>query len=140
MVFLIKIYLLRGIVGIVNVPHLVLEPTHNKQSFAEKNEQQMLINAMSDHMEQYLVDCDDTLDGEFWKKFGYIDSSRDPPLEGHPYNRIRMAQTKVVVQCDSCLKWRELMAADKYLKFPGFVDDVSIYYIFLYIIFQKSLG
>jgi hypothetical protein len=26
----------RGIVGIVDVPFLILEPTHNKQSFADR--------------------------------------------------------------------------------------------------------
>jgi hypothetical protein len=113
-------------VGVVNVPYLVLEPTHNKQSFADKNEQQMLINAMSDHMEQYLVDFRESLNGDFWKKMGYIDSSRDPPLECPPYNRIRMVQTKVIVQCNTCLKWRDLPANDKYLLNPGFVSDVSV--------------
>ena len=43
----------RGICGIINVPYLVLEPTHNKQQFADNHEQRQLISTLSDHMEQY---------------------------------------------------------------------------------------
>jgi hypothetical protein len=34
----------QGICGIVNVPYMVLAPTHNKQQFADSNEQKFLIN------------------------------------------------------------------------------------------------
>jgi hypothetical protein len=46
----------RGIVGIVNIPYLILEPTHNKQQFQDSNELKQLIGSMTDHMEHYLVE------------------------------------------------------------------------------------
>jgi len=43
-------------VGFVDVPYLVLEPTHNKQDFADAKEFRLLLQAMSEHMLQYWKD------------------------------------------------------------------------------------
>ncbi|WAR03844.1 MORC1-like protein [Mya arenaria] len=45
-----------GVVGIVNVPYYVLEPTHNKQDFADAKEYRHLLKAMGEHMVQYWKD------------------------------------------------------------------------------------
>ena len=45
-----------GVVGIVDVPYLVLEPTHNKQDFADAKEYRHLLKAMGDHLAQYWRD------------------------------------------------------------------------------------
>ena len=45
-----------GVVGIVDVPYLVLEPTHNKQDFADAKEYRHLQKAMGEHMVQYWKD------------------------------------------------------------------------------------
>lgn len=45
-----------GVVGIVNVPYFVLEPTHNKQDFADAKEYRHLMKAMGEHMVQYWKD------------------------------------------------------------------------------------
>lgn len=42
--------------GIVDVPYLVLEPTHNKQDFADAKEYRHLMKAMAEHMIQYWKD------------------------------------------------------------------------------------
>ena len=42
--------------GIVDVPYLVLEPTHNKQDFADAKEYRYLMKAMGEHMIQYWKD------------------------------------------------------------------------------------
>lgn len=42
--------------GIVDVPYLVLEPTHNKQDFADAKEYRHLQKAMGEHMVQYWKD------------------------------------------------------------------------------------
>ena len=42
--------------GIVDVPYLVLEPTHNKQDFADAKEYRHLLRAMGEHMSQYWRD------------------------------------------------------------------------------------
>lgn len=42
--------------GIVDVPYLVLEPTHNKQDFADAKEYRHLMRAMGEHMIQYWKD------------------------------------------------------------------------------------
>ena len=44
----------RGIVGIVDVPRMVLEPAHNKQHFMDKREEQSLIAELGNYMEHYL--------------------------------------------------------------------------------------
>jgi len=43
-------------VGFVDVPYLVLEPTHNKQDFADAKEYRLLLQAMGEHMLQYWKD------------------------------------------------------------------------------------
>lgn len=42
--------------GVVDVPYLVLEPTHNKQDFADAKEYRHLMKAMGEHMVQYWKD------------------------------------------------------------------------------------
>ena len=60
----------RGIVGVVNIPYNVLEPTHNKQSFVEPQERKALIKSLTEHMDQYLNDLGKDLDTEFWEGYG----------------------------------------------------------------------
>lgn len=45
-----------GVVGVVDVPYLVLEPTHNKQDFADAKEYRHLLKAMGDHLAHYWKD------------------------------------------------------------------------------------
>jgi hypothetical protein len=100
----------RGIVGIVNVPYLVLEPTHNKQAFADSKEQQLLINALGEYMDQYLRDVEENLNFEFWKSFGYLyqNDFHTLPSDEDVYKRKRLQSTGILLQCDSCLKWRKI--------------------------------
>lgn len=44
--------------GVVDVPYLVLEPTHNKQDFADAKEYRHLQQAMGEHMLQYWKDLE----------------------------------------------------------------------------------
>ncbi|OON14728.1 CW-type Zinc Finger [Opisthorchis viverrini] len=103
----------RGVVGIVDVPYMVLEPTHNKQDFADAKEYRMLMRAMADHLMQYWDDL--SIDKEpdslvrFWKSFGYLSARwRDPPSNEEKYARRRCCSVSICVQCDKCLKWRIL--------------------------------
>lgn len=45
-----------GVVGVVDVPYLVLEPTHNKQDFADAKEYRHLLKSMGEHLAQYWKD------------------------------------------------------------------------------------
>lgn len=45
-----------GVVGVVDVPYLVLEPTHNKQDFADAKEYRHLLRAMGEYLAQYWKD------------------------------------------------------------------------------------
>lgn len=45
-----------GVVGVVDVPYVVLDPTHNKQDFADAREYRALLRAMACHMDQYWRD------------------------------------------------------------------------------------
>ena len=67
----------RGVIGVVDVPSIVLEPTHNKQSFADEKEYHFLLKNMGEYMRQYWSDAG--IEGyvkEFWETYGKImDSS-----------------------------------------------------------------
>lgn len=100
-----------GVVGIVNVPYFVLEPTHNKQDFADAKEYRHLMKAMGEHMVQYWKDLNIAQQGvlKFWENFGYVSQRwKDPPSDDPKYVRKRAMQINVTLQCDSCLKWRTL--------------------------------
>ncbi|GAB1598235.1 ATPase MORC2-like [Argonauta hians] len=100
-----------GIVGIVDVPYLVLEPTHNKQDFADAKEFRYLMKAIGEHMEQYWNDLNIHQTGitSFWTNYGYISSKwKDPPSPDAKYARRRAMQVSFTLQCDACLKWRAL--------------------------------
>ncbi|KAK6055850.1 SNARE domain protein [Cooperia oncophora] len=96
-----------GVVGVVDVPYSILEPTHNKQSFENKREYLSLLRAMNDHMEQYWKDINlagsDGPSGikSFWKNFGYENSdwsSECTNLAEHRKKRfLRIGHT---IQCD----------------------------------------
>uniref|UniRef100_A0A5K3FUI9 CW-type domain-containing protein n=1 Tax=Mesocestoides corti TaxID=53468 RepID=A0A5K3FUI9_MESCO len=104
----------RGVVGIVDVPYMVLEPTHNKQDFADAKEFRQLMRAMADHLMQYWDDLAIDKNGNedtnrFWKSFGYLSARwRDPPSDEEKYARKRYSCVSLCVQCDKCLKWRVL--------------------------------
>ncbi|KAG8455603.1 hypothetical protein GDO86_001705 [Hymenochirus boettgeri] len=70
-----------GVVGVVDVPYLVLEPTHNKQDFADAKEYKHLLKAMGEHLAQY------------WKDVGIGGRAMEIPT---------------TIQCDLCLRWRTL--------------------------------
>ncbi|XP_052075180.1 ATPase MORC2-like isoform X1 [Mytilus californianus] len=98
-----------GIVGIVDIPYLVLEPTHNKQDFADAREYRHMMKAMGEHMEQYWKDIGIGNQGvtTFWENFGYVSHSwKDPPSGDIKYQRKRAMQVNTTLQCDNCLKWR----------------------------------
>lgn len=45
-----------GVLGYVNIPYIVLEPTHNKQDFADNKEYRLLLKSLGEHMIQYWKD------------------------------------------------------------------------------------
>jgi hypothetical protein len=118
----------RGVVGIVDVPSIVLEPTHNKQSFADEKEYHFLLKNMGEYMRQYWSDAGiENYVKEFWETYGnifiylhefdffifYILGYRDDQLDRPPSNdpevvKRRQAAVPMLIQCDKCLKWRRL--------------------------------
>ncbi|XP_071945002.1 ATPase MORC2A-like isoform X2 [Antedon mediterranea] len=100
-----------GVLGYVDVPYLVLEPTHNKQNFEDRKEYRLLLKAMGEHMVQYWRDTAIASQGvtKYWEDFGYISSNwKDMPSNDSKYLRKRAMQLQTMLQCDSCLKWRLL--------------------------------
>ncbi|ESP04127.1 hypothetical protein LOTGIDRAFT_224130 [Lottia gigantea] len=100
-----------GVIGVVDIPYLILEPTHNKQDFADAKEYRYLLRAMGEHMTQYWKDVGIVQQGvtKFWENFGYISSNwKDPPADEGKYLRKRAMQINKTLQCDMCLKWRIL--------------------------------
>ncbi|KAM4707306.1 ATPase MORC2 isoform 2-T3 [Discoglossus pictus] len=109
-----------GVVGVVDVPYLVLEPTHNKQDFADAKEYRHLLKAMGEHLAQYWKDVGIAQKGivKFWDEFGYISANwNQPPSSELRYKRRRAMEIPTTIQCDMCLKWRmlpfQLSAVDK---------------------------
>ncbi|KAK6476566.1 ATPase MORC2A-like isoform X1 [Huso huso] len=109
-----------GVVGVVDVPYLVLEPTHNKQDFADNKEYRHLLRAMGDHLAQYWKDIGIAQKGivKFWDEFGYLSANwNQPPSSEVRYKRRRTMEIPITIQCDKCLKWRtlpfQIQAVDK---------------------------
>ncbi|KAF4011577.1 hypothetical protein G4228_002924 [Cervus hanglu yarkandensis] len=100
-----------GVVGVVDVPYLVLEPTHNKQDFADAKEYRHLLRAMGEHLAQYWKDIAIAQRGiiKFWDEFGYLSANwNQPPSSELRYKRRRSMEIPTTIQCDLCLKWRTL--------------------------------
>lgn len=43
-------------VGVVDAPYVILEPTHNKQDFADSKEYRHLLKCMGEYLAQYWKD------------------------------------------------------------------------------------
>uniref|UniRef100_A0A3P8VTM7 MORC family CW-type zinc finger 2 n=1 Tax=Cynoglossus semilaevis TaxID=244447 RepID=A0A3P8VTM7_CYNSE len=100
-----------GVVGVVDVPYLVLEPTHNKQDFADAKEYRHLLKSMGAHLAQYWKDTNIAQKGivKFWDEFGYLSASWSAlPSSELRYKRRRAIEIPITIQCDKCLKWRTL--------------------------------
>uniref|UniRef100_A0AAR2KGK9 CW-type domain-containing protein n=1 Tax=Pygocentrus nattereri TaxID=42514 RepID=A0AAR2KGK9_PYGNA len=100
-----------GVVGVVDVPYLVLEPTHNKQDFADAKEYRHLLRAMGDYLAQYWKDIGIAQKGivKFWDEFGYLSANWNAtPSNDVRFRRRRAMEIPVTIQCDKCLKWRTL--------------------------------
>ncbi|CAF3402697.1 unnamed protein product [Rotaria sp. Silwood1] len=100
----------RGVVGVVDIPSIVLEPTHNKQSFADEKEYHFLLKNMGEYMRQYWSDAGiENYVKEFWETYGYRDDQLDrPPSNDSEVVKRRQAAVPMLIQCDKCLKWRRL--------------------------------
>uniref|UniRef100_A0A8C8RDQ8 MORC family CW-type zinc finger 2 n=1 Tax=Pelusios castaneus TaxID=367368 RepID=A0A8C8RDQ8_9SAUR len=100
-----------GVVGVVDISYLVLEPTHNKQDFADAKEYRHLLRAMGEHLAQYWKDVAIAQRGiiKFWDEFGYLSANwNQPPSSELRYKRRRSMEIPTTIQCDMCLKWRTL--------------------------------
>ncbi|KAK3751817.1 hypothetical protein QZH41_013271, partial [Actinostola sp. cb2023] len=134
-----------GVMGVVNVPYLVLEPTHNKQDFADGKEYKALTKALGEHLDDYWKNCPigkpivssviyierlfvfakalalsfTAKQGavKFWEAYGYNSAKwKDDPSREEKYVRKRMMDLPLYVQCDKCLKWRELAFHSRYVQ------------------------
>nr|XP_056714156.1 MORC family CW-type zinc finger protein 1 [Euleptes europaea] len=102
-------YLGAGAVGMVDIPLDVMEPTHNKQSFANVKQYNHLLKSMGNCLVQYWKDIGISQKGEiiFWNDFGYLGARwNEKPSDIIQYKRRRAEQIPNIVQCDVCLKWR----------------------------------
>ncbi|KAF4022222.1 hypothetical protein G4228_014363 [Cervus hanglu yarkandensis] len=100
-----------GVVGVLDVPYLVLKPTHNKQDSADAKEYRHLLRAMGEHLAQYWKDIAIAQRGiiKFWDEFGYLSANwNQPPSRELHYKRRRSMEIPTTIQCDLCLKCRTL--------------------------------
>ncbi|XP_048459035.1 ATPase MORC2-like [Rhincodon typus] len=102
-----------GVVGVVDVPSVMMEPTHNKQDFANAKEYSSLLRIMGQFLLQYWKDLGIAQMGvvKFWNEFGYLSTDWNlSPSNALQYKRKRAIEIPVIVQCDICLKWRCLLS------------------------------
>uniref|UniRef100_A0A915KTV1 CW-type domain-containing protein n=1 Tax=Romanomermis culicivorax TaxID=13658 RepID=A0A915KTV1_ROMCU len=93
-----------GVVGVVDIPFVVLEPTHNKQDFADSREYRQLLRAMGEHMDQYWRDLNLAAQPggliQFWQQFGYIQNDWNlPPANDEKYIKKRLMSVNLTLQC-----------------------------------------
>ncbi|XP_054202150.1 MORC family CW-type zinc finger protein 1 isoform X6 [Homo sapiens] len=106
-----------GVVGIVNIPLEVMEPSHNKQEFLNVQEYNHLLKVMGQYLVQY---CKDTGINNrnltlFCNEFGYQnDIDVEKPLNSIQYQRRQAVGIPFIIQCDLCLKWRVLPSSTNY--------------------------
>uniref|UniRef100_A0A2I2ZIN5 MORC family CW-type zinc finger protein 1 n=1 Tax=Gorilla gorilla gorilla TaxID=9595 RepID=A0A2I2ZIN5_GORGO len=106
-----------GVVGIVNIPLEVMEPSHNKQEFLNVQEYNHLLKVMGQYLVQY---CKDTGINNrnltlFCNEFGYQnDIDVEKPLNSIQCQRRQAMGIPFIIQCDLCLKWRVLPSSTNY--------------------------
>ncbi|XP_027437532.2 MORC family CW-type zinc finger protein 1 [Zalophus californianus] len=106
-----------GVVGIVNIPLEIMEPSHNKQEFLNVQEYNHLLRVMGQYLVQY---CKDTGISNrnltlFWNEFGYQnDKDMEKSLDSVQYQRRQAMAIPFIIQCDLCLKWRILPSSVTY--------------------------
>ncbi|XP_077740741.1 MORC family CW-type zinc finger protein 1 [Canis aureus] len=106
-----------GVVGIVNIPLEIMEPSHNKQEFLNVREYNHLLRVMGQYLVQY---CKDTGMSNrnltlFWNEFGYQhNTDMEKSLDTIQYQRRKALAIPFIIQCDLCLKWRVLPSSIHY--------------------------
>ncbi|XP_028611437.1 MORC family CW-type zinc finger protein 1 [Grammomys surdaster] len=113
-----------GVIGIVNIPLEIMEPSHNKQEFLNVQEYNRLLKVLGQYLIQY---CKDTGISNrnltlFWDEFKYQHSKdTDSSLESLQWRRRQAMGIPFILQCDVCLKWRVLPSSSNYQE-KGFPD------------------
>ncbi|ELR48942.1 MORC family CW-type zinc finger protein 1 [Bos mutus] len=113
----LKSLLGEGVVGIVNIPLEIMEPSHNKQEFLNVHEYNHLLKVMGQYLVQY---CKDTGISNrnltlFWNEFGYPDNKdMEKSSDSVQYQRRQAMAIPCMIQCDLCLKWRVLPPSTNY--------------------------
>ncbi|KAL1788950.1 MORC family CW-type zinc finger protein 1 [Sigmodon hispidus] len=106
-----------GVIGIVNIPLEIMEPSHNKQEFLNVQEYNRLLKVMGEYLVQY---CKDTGISNrnltlFWDEFKYQHSKdMGQSLESLQGRRRQAMGIPFLIQCDLCLKWRVLPSLSNY--------------------------
>ncbi|XP_065769918.1 MORC family CW-type zinc finger protein 1 [Muntiacus reevesi] len=106
-----------GVVGIVNIPLEIMEPSHNKQEFLNVHEYHHLLKVMGQYLVQY---CKDTGISNrnltlFWNEFGYQgNKDMEKSSDSIQYQRRQAMAIPCMIQCDLCLKWRVLPPSTDY--------------------------
>ncbi|XP_072470150.1 MORC family CW-type zinc finger protein 1 [Notamacropus eugenii] len=114
-----------GVVGIVNIPLEVMEPSHNKQGFLNVKEYNHLLKIMGLYLVQYWKDTGFSNRNPilFWNEFGYQSNKwLEKPLNSAQCRRRQAREIPFIIQCDLCLKWRVLPSADDYKKRENLVN------------------
>ena len=94
-----------GVVALVDVPFLVLQPTHNKQDFADSKEYRHLLKVLGSYMDHYWEEAQKAeLKNvtDFWEKYGYLSSKSilAAPSTEMKFMRQRSMVVKTTIQVE----------------------------------------
>lgn len=103
-----------GVVGVVDVPYLVLEPTHNKQDFADAKEFRHLLKAMGEHLAQYWKDV--AIGNEAYSFQGY---------EGETLAGRELRERTTKSDCDDFYDYNSLLNGSLFVFQPRRVSSSS---------------
>ena len=89
--------------ALVDVPFLVLQPTHNKQDFADSKEYRHLLKVLGSYMDHYWEEAQKAeLKNvtDFWEKYGYVSNKSilAPPSTEMKFMRQRAMVVKTTIQ------------------------------------------
>lgn len=99
-----------GIVGIIDIPYSMMDPSKCKQNFSDEQEYQRLKKPLADFLNRYVEEMKAELRvdsmSEFWKEFGYFNEDSHVPSYENQFVRKRFFKISILLQCNACLKWR----------------------------------
>lgn len=100
----------QGIVGIIDIPYSIMNPTNSKQNFADEEEYKRFKRVLAEYLNFYIEDARKYLKKDklidFWREIGYLNDDVHIPSNDPLFVRRRTFKLPIFLQCNICLNWR----------------------------------